>query len=186
MPFRDGPDARSLSADQNRGAVSLTFVRGGRDAPVVSQGKTSGASAGFEPIEHTADVGLRVWAGTCEELFRQAALGMVAILVDPGSVRASEAREVRVSAADLEEALVSFLQEVLYLYEVEGFVTREVEISEAGEAGVRARLWGEARDPGRHEALAEIKAATYHALDIRRREEEGGPERWETTIVFDI
>ncbi len=73
---------------------------------------------GFEPVEHTADVGLRVWGRTLEELFAQAGMGMASLLVDPETVRAVERRHVALTTNDLEEALVAWLQEILYLYEV--------------------------------------------------------------------
>jgi SHS2 domain-containing protein len=145
----------------------------------------SEASAGYEVVEHTADVGLRVWGPTPEDLFRQAALGMVSLLVDPRRVRVHEDRSVDVEASDMEEALVAWLQELLYLYEVQRFVVTDVEVASARKNGVRALVRGETFDPDRHEVRMEIKAATYHALDIRPTRAENGCDRWECTIIFD-
>ena len=43
---------------------------------------------------------------------------MVSLLVDKERIRSIERREIAIEAADLEEALVTFLQEILYIYEV--------------------------------------------------------------------
>ncbi|MBD3160944.1 MAG: archease [Candidatus Eisenbacteria bacterium] len=142
--------------------------------------------AGFEPVEHTADVGLRIWAPTREGLFERAAAGMASLLVDPASVEPVEEREVAVGAADVEEALVSWLQEILYLYEVQRFVPARFRLERADAGGVHGWVVGERFDPSRHETRADIKAVTYHDLRIERSETEDGRERWRTTVIFDI
>jgi SHS2 domain-containing protein len=145
--------------------------------------------AGFETIEHTADIGLHVWGRSAEELFQQAGLGLVALIVKRAGGEAPgphDEREVAVSSTDLEEALISFLQELLYLFEIGRFVAVEITVEEAGPTGVRARLRGEARDPARHEALTDVKAATYHDLSIVRDRDEDRGETWSTVIIFDI
>ena len=142
--------------------------------------------AGFETIEHTADIGLRIWGPTPEALFERAAAGMASLLVDPATVEAVEERELAVGAADLEEALVAWLQEILYLYEVQRLVPARFRVERAGAGGAHGWVAGERYDPGRHETRADIKAVTYHRLRIERRATAGGPERWETTVIFDI
>jgi SHS2 domain-containing protein len=146
---------------------------------------SSGAAAGFEVIEHTADVGLRAWGPTPEDLFTQAARGLISFLFDARQVRASRTRIVDIEASDLEEALVAWLQEILYLFEVKHFAAAEVDVQAAAAHGVRARVRGEPFDQRRHEMRMEIKAATYHGLDIRPTAAENGSERWECTIIFD-
>lgn len=141
--------------------------------------------AGFEVIEHTADVGLRVWGSTLNDLFTQAALGLFSLLVDQSRVVAVDERRVVVSANDLEEALVAWLQELLYLYEMQGFVSCEVDIAKVEADGVEGKVRGEPFDPERHEAQTDIKAATYHNLEIRPQRLENGAERWECTIILD-
>ncbi len=141
---------------------------------------------GFEPFEHTADIGLHAWGRTAEELFAEAALGMVWLLVNPEKVRVAETREITFSAMDLEEALIVWLQEILYLYEVKRFIPASIEVREVRGGSVRARLHGEPVDRARHELKTDIKAATYHDLRIERVRQEDGSELWRTRIIFDI
>jgi SHS2 domain-containing protein len=145
----------------------------------------NGAAVGYEVIEHTADVGLRVWGSTPEDLFTQAALGMISLLLAQQNVRTIEARDVNLEASDLEEALVAWLQEILYLYEVQRFAPAGIEVRAAGANGVQGVVSGEPFDRQRHEVRMEIKAATYHGLDIRPTRAENGLDHWECTIIFD-
>ncbi len=142
--------------------------------------------AGFAIVEHTADVGLRIWAPTLEGLFDQAALGMVSLLTDPAKVRPGRTEEVAVDGADLEETLIAWLQEILYRFEVKRFVPARIEIQEVTPRRVRARIEGESLDRTRHEVRMDIKAATYHDLAVRREQETDGSHRWSTTVIFDI
>ena len=141
--------------------------------------------AGFDVIDHTADVGLRVWGRCPEDLFFWAAHGLVSLLIDPSRVESKESRKAVIQANDTEETLVAILQEILYLYEVHKFVPRGVSIFRLPEGGFLILVFGEPFDPDRHEPLMDIKAATYHNLDIKPTRLEDGTERWECTIIFD-
>lgn len=148
---------------------------------------THGSPAGWSIVEHTADVGLRIWGRTPAELFESAGRGLIQLMVcDPNRVNAVEDREIVLDASDLEEGLVSWLQEVIYRFEVERFVPRDVDITKLELPRITGRIRGERFDSSRHEARMDIKAATYHALDIRRTELPSGPERWEAVVIFDI
>lgn len=109
-----------------------------------------------------------------EELFAHAALGMFAFLIDPGLVEPREETRIEAAGEDVEECLVAFLQEILFLEEVHRRLFSRFEIETAGPPRVRARAWGEELDPTRHELLTDIKAATYHALTVRQEETTDG------------
>ncbi len=57
-------------------------------------------SAGYELLDHTADVMVRAWGASAEQVFEQAALAMVSLLYDRGTVRARQRIAVEVSAPD--------------------------------------------------------------------------------------
>ena len=63
---------------------------------------------------------------THAEAFVQTALGVFALIVEPGSVEERESREVRAHGESLEALLVAWINECLYVHEVEGFVARRV------------------------------------------------------------
>lgn len=121
-------------------------------------------------IDHTADMGLEAEGDSLEEAFMHVALGMFETLSDGSSVELLTSVHVKVEAEDIEELLVNYLTELLYLYDVEGILFGEftVEISELGgmwELEGWAR--GEMFDVNKHNYPIEIKAVTYHMLVVQ-------------------
>jgi SHS2 domain-containing protein len=133
---------------------------------------------GYELLEHPADVKLRVWGDTLEELFANAAAGMMAFLFgDPIANACPEGTEqFDIRARDREALLVDFLSELLYRASSEYRAYVDVRVREISErriiatAGIVAAC---ARD--------DIKAVTHHELAVRK-----GDGGWEATVVFDV
>lgn len=135
----------------------------------------------FEIVEHTADVGVRAYGDSRAEAFANCALGMVSLMYDPGSVRREERARIEVRAPEEKALLVAWLSEILYLVEAEGWAFGEFVVEEA--SGLEARGWGlgEPLDRDRHRVFGEVKAPTYHMLELAER---GG--RWEAQVIFDV
>jgi len=132
----------------------------------------------FWEVEHTADWALHVHGRDLPELFTHAAQGMVALITDSEQLRNPDVSgEVVLSAADVETLLVDWLSELLYLWETEGVLYTAFEIIEATPTFLRAKMRG--RKGVR--VKKEIKAVTYHGLQVRRK-----AEGFEATIVFDV
>ncbi len=124
----------------------------------------------FEIIDHTADVGLRIEAESFEDLLETAARAVFSIMLVDAPNQAAVEHEVRVEAPpgtrDLEEILVSWLQELLYLFHTKRLVPLEFVFHERGPRALRARVGFGRFDPDRHRTGAEIKAVTYHGLQV--------------------
>ena len=136
---------------------------------------------GFESFEVTADEGLRAWGGSMEEAFVNAARGMLDLIVDSKGLRALESRGIRVKGKDREALLVAWLSELLYLFEVEGFLPVEYEIVSLDDQQLEAKVRGDILDPARHSVKGLVKAATYHLLEVK---EVGG--KWQVQVVLDV
>lgn len=144
--------------------------------------------AGFEIIEHTADIGIRVWGESCKDVFKEAAAGMLNIIVDTHAVRCREKRIIKVEAEQIEELLLLWLREVLFLVEQAGMVFSKFQVKKDNFAYKNARkyvfycsLEGEKVDPERHNICREVKAVTRHGLYIKR-----SPYLWEARVYFDV
>ena len=135
----------------------------------------------YEFIEHTADLGLKAYGASVEELFVNAAEGLFDALVSPKSVEEREERVIEVEAEALDELMVSWLAELLYVYDTEKFVFKRFDVKRLKGNQVEAIARGEVLDPARHEIKTGIKAVTYHQLYVE--ESEGS---WETQVIFDI
>jgi SHS2 domain-containing protein len=136
--------------------------------------------AGFEWIEHTADLGVRVWAPTLEELFEAAGLALAAALYE-GPVGGAPACGVRLEASDRPALLVEWLSELLFLMTAGGWVLGRFEVTMAGESGLRAEVGGERFDAARHQLRTEVKAPTFHGLRLDR-----GSAGWQAQVIFDL
>ena len=137
--------------------------------------------AGWEHFETEADVGVRAWGRTRAESFAQAALGVFALIVKPEEVEEREQREVRAQGDSPERLLASWINECLYVHEIEGFVVHRVEVDACTSTLLHATLHGEEIDPGRHRLGTIVKAATMHRLVVA--EEQG---RHHVHLIVDV
>lgn len=137
----------------------------------------------FEFVEHTADIAVRLRARSVGGLFDMAAAALTDALLDPGSIVVTGGRTVTLEAPELDLLLVDWLQELLFLFETEGFLVARSRVHvDAGErCTLRAEVSGEPRDPARHHLKLLIKAVTYHGLHIERTD-----DGYAATIIFDI
>jgi SHS2 domain-containing protein len=136
---------------------------------------------GWEHFETEADVGVEAWGPTRSEAFAQASLGVFALIVNPEEVQERERREVRAQADSPERLLASWINECLYVHEIEGFVVHRVEVDTCTATLVHGLLHGEELDPGRHRVGTIVKAATLHRLVVG---EQGGLHR--VSVVVDV
>lgn len=135
----------------------------------------------FEIIEHTADTGIRAYGASISEVFTNCALGMMSLMIDPGLVQPSSRVELRAEGRDRASLLVSWLAEILFQVEVGGWAFREFGVSELSELHVEGWGLGEPLDLTKHVVELEIKAPTYHMLEVK---DTGG--RWTAQVIFDV
>jgi SHS2 domain-containing protein len=138
-------------------------------------------ASGFEHFETEADVGVRAWGPTRAAAFGQAALGVFALIVEPGEVEEREQREVRAQGDSPERLVAGWINECLYVHEIEGFVVRRVDVDTCTPTVVHGVLHGEDMDPSRHRLGTIVKAATLHNLVVAERE--GG---YEVQVIVDV
>lgn len=137
--------------------------------------------AGWERFEARADVGIRGWGPTRAEAFARATLGVLALVVDPDEVQPTERREVRAQGAGPELLLASWINECLYVHEIEGFVVRDVEVTVCTDTMAHGLLVGEPLDAARHRTGTVVKAVTMRGLAVGSRS-----DRHEARVVVDV
>jgi SHS2 domain-containing protein len=135
----------------------------------------------YELFGHTADLGLRVHAATREELFVDAAHGLIRMLVaNPEAVRPVQEKPIALVGTDVELLLFDWLSELLYLFETQHLLLAEIVVA-FDDAGLRATCRGEKADPARHVLEHEVKAITYHGLCVAQR-----ADGWFAEVIVDI
>jgi len=141
----------------------------------------------YSAFDHTADVGLAVRGEDLADLLATAAHAVFDQMLQdrPESVAATETLQVRCDAAlapDAAEVLVVWLQELLVRFETDGLVPMEVRVEEATAEGVRARVGFGRFDPVRHGTRLEVKAVTYHGLEVA----EAPDGSWRARFILDV
>jgi SHS2 domain-containing protein len=136
---------------------------------------------GYEYFDVAADIGVYAWGPSLPGCFRQCALGVFNLIVPTGAVEPAETREVAARGAAIETLLVNWLNECLYVHDLEGFVVRDVEMPQVTATGIHGVLHGEPVDPGRHPRGTVVKAATFHGLEVVE-----APGRITARVILDI
>ncbi len=143
-----------------------------------SQSTEDYGSYGYEEIEHTADKALRVQGRSLQQLFTAAATGMNYLLVGERiQVDPKNSKTIEIESLDAESLLVEWLSELAFWAETESLVFTRIQWHELTEIRLKATVWGDRVS----ELEKQIKAVTYHNLEIVRRD-----NGLETTIVFDV
>lgn len=126
----------------------------------------------FEFLEHVADAYIAAYGQSIQEAFENAALAMFEVMTDTGKVVSRVEDEVVIEEYDQKALLYSWLEQLLLKFELEGRLYSRFQVTELQETKKGWRLCavvsGEQFDPSKHESKVEIKAVTYHQMEIRR------------------
>jgi SHS2 domain-containing protein len=137
----------------------------------------------YETFEHTADVGLRVRAATLEELFSEAARGLFSLIVENFD-HIQPAKEFAIVVPGQLEAvdylLFDWLNELLFRFDRDRIVFSKFAVTFSA-GGLQATAWGELVDTARHRLDHEVKAITYHRLDVAQE-----ADGWMAEVILDI
>ncbi len=139
----------------------------------------------YKFLDHTADIAVDVEADSLDELFISSANSWRDSISDDKKSISTERRSLVLSEDDLEILLVSFLTELNFLYQSESWLMDSLNhllITHKNESWyLSAELLGHKFNQSEVNIKAEIKAVTYHQMEIK---EENG--KFSTRIVFDI
>lgn len=136
----------------------------------------------YEQIEHTGDIGIRVFGKTRKQLFEHAAFALFDLMTTVRLVKPIVEQSIEIHAADQEELLVNWLSELNFIFQTDYQLFCKFKISDLTDTFLRAIVSGEPVDSTRHEISNEIKAITFHKLKIDKSAE----GTWIAQIIFDI
>lgn len=131
-------------------------------------------------IEHTADIAIKAYGKNLAECFENAACAMFDIISDTKKVKSVGEYELALKASSLEELLVDWLSKLLWLYDTNNFLLGKFKVKlDEAKIELKARVWGEEFKFEKHSRGKEIKAVTYHMLDVNK-------EKGYVQVLFDI
>ena len=139
----------------------------------------------FELFDHTADIGIRARAATLPELATVAGDGLYGVIGNlvPACGAAGEPRESKIELyhADTAVLLRDYLDELLVLFDRDHRCATSIVIQTFDDTNLVARIHTQLVDRERSVYHHEVKAITYHELDIREI-----PGGYEATLILDI
>ena len=142
-------------------------------------------SGTYRFVDHTSGKAVEVSGTSLEELFSISAKAWKEVTVGKSLISLKEVNQINLEQPTSEELLVSFLDELNYLFHSKNWVAGNVEaiwISEEGKIWtLSAKLKGEPFSSSKHKAGAEIRAITFHQVNIKK-----SGIYYSTKIVFDI
>lgn len=136
----------------------------------------------YEFFEHTADVGVRVFGASLEELFRNGAAALYDTLGRWRGLPQRRERCIQLDAERPEDLWRDWLGELLFDFSAHGVVYDQFEFQELTPQRLRAIARGSLVDWRQSEPHTEIKAVTYHRLRVTPCSD----GRWIATVIFDV
>jgi SHS2 domain-containing protein len=138
----------------------------------------------FEIIDHTADIGIVAYGKTKKEVFINAAKGMFEIIAGENrDLKENFYAKIKLEAKSLEDLLIAWLNELLYISEVKLVILNKFKIKELSDGQIKAEVGGTKINHLSVRIKREVKAVTYHRLEIKKDEESG---LWSAQVIFDI
>lgn len=124
----------------------------------------------YKSLEHATDAIFEVTAPNLEEAFVIAAKSVIETILDVNAIEEKEEKTLVVSGKDLSYLLYNWLEELIILTITDGFATKRItlDIEKNSEYRILARFWGEKIDIKKHHFKVEIKAPTFHEMEIRQ------------------
>ena len=135
----------------------------------------------YRLIDHTADFGIHVFGADPKDLFANAARAMFDQIVAIDTLKGTGEHKLDITGDDWPDLMVNWLRELLYLWTGKAMLIKRVAILSISGYELSANVHFDTFDPNRHEIKNELKAVTYHQIQV-----ESGPAGWESKIIFDV
>ena len=122
----------------------------------------------FEYFEATADIGFKAYGKTMDDAFENAGLAIFNIISDTEDIEPSTEISFEVTSEDNVSLLYDYLEELLFYHEVEFMLFSEFDVKIDDGFHLTATIKGESINWDKHERKTEIKAITFHMMEVKR------------------
>lgn len=122
----------------------------------------------YEYFEATADIGFKAYGKDLNEAFENAGLAMFNIITDTCDVKPENEISFEISSEDYVSLLYDYLEELLFHHEIDFMLFCEFHVNVDDDFHLKATVKGEGIDWDRHERKTEIKAITFHKMDVKK------------------
>ncbi|MFZ2330774.1 MAG: archease [Atribacterota bacterium] len=140
----------------------------------------------FELVEHTADIGLKIYGKDEKDLFINAARGMFFLItgssISLAPVNIRKYYTLESEASGREDLIVTWLNDLLYIHFTDLVIFDDYLINYISEEVIKSKVGAVKIKDSPYQIIKEIKAVTYHNLQVCQNKN----GIWEANIVFDI
>jgi len=124
----------------------------------------------YEFFDVTADIGFIAYGHSLNEAFENGAIAMFNVISNTDTIKKNKELSFTINSEDEVSLLYDFLEELLFLHEVNlmVFSSFNVEISKLQDNSFKldAKVKGEKINWKTHKRGSEVKAITYHMMDV--------------------
>ena len=135
----------------------------------------------YKIIDHTADFGIHVFGSDAKRLFSNAVIAMFDLLTDIDLLEGLHHLDFEISGEDWPDLMVNWLRETLYLWNGQEMLVKTASIQSITQRNLAASVTFDPYDPERHVIKVEIKAVTYHQIQVY-----SNLSGWEAKVIFDV
>ncbi|HEX7032015.1 MAG TPA: archease [Nitrososphaera sp.] len=137
-------------------------------------------AGGFRYLDHMTDAVIEAYGETLEEAFENAARGLNDTMIDLKTVVPETEVRITASGHDLHSLLFDWLDKVMLVLVADGIVMSEFSTKinkQNGDYLLEGVARGEKLNLDKHHYKVEIKAVTYHEMEVRQ-------EKGKATVRF--
>ena len=130
-----------------------------------------------------ADAAFEAEGDSLEDLFEACAQATFEVMAETKTVEAKDQEEIRLKSEDLEGLLFNWLAELIYLKDLKAtaFSKYRIKIDKPNGYRLKASIWGEPIDVKKHRVKVDVKAVTYHLLEVKNKD-----NMWIAKVILDI
>jgi SHS2 domain-containing protein len=127
---------------------------------------------GYTFLPHTTDAYIEAVGATLEEAMQFAGMALIDTICSIKSIEPTVTEQVETSGRDEVTLLYDWLERILLKFDLEGKVYSRFRVApiskSAAGLSATAEISGEKYDRKKHDAKVEVKAVTYHRMEVLR------------------
>ncbi|MDR2623102.1 MAG: archease [Methanobrevibacter sp.] len=139
----------------------------------------------YRYFDVTADIGFYSFGKTIEEGFENSGLAMFNVVTNTEKVSTDITKKIAIKSEDLVSLLYLFLEELLFLHEVDFLLFSEFKVKSIRKSNegyeLISEVKGEEIDWSKHERRSEVKAITFHLMEVKKKK-----EGYELRVILDL
>jgi len=135
----------------------------------------------YKRFEHTADIGIQIVSDSMSELYLNAGFALIDSITYTESLNGISQRIVKIDADNPQELLMNWLRELLSFWVIDDLFVMPKDMQSISETHLSCLCFVTEFDPTHHDIKNDIKAVTYHDLDVSYHN-----GKWQTKIIFDV